>query len=134
LSLAQTWFAPTTRLPGKSLQGGPVDPVKKWKFLYYQVADILFVFSVFRAFVIILFFFVRCTIRCVTAQVEKYYGNYKKSIVQFQHSMKLYKNGMDDYTEKVTRMSIHAFYASKQARNSSYYPLTLYFKPDKKIL
>ena len=25
-----------------------VDPVKKWKFLYYQVTDILFVFSVFR--------------------------------------------------------------------------------------
>jgi len=39
----------------------PVDPVKK-KVLYYQVADILFVFSVFRAFVIILFFFVCCTI------------------------------------------------------------------------
>ena len=35
--------------------------------------------------------------------------------------------------EKVSRMSIHAFYASKQARNSSYYPLTLYFEPDTKI-
>ena len=23
----------------------PVDPVKKWNFLYYQVTDILFVFS-----------------------------------------------------------------------------------------
>jgi len=30
--------------------------------------------------------------------------------------MKLYKNGVDDYAEKVTRMSIHAFYASKQAQ------------------
>jgi len=38
--LAQTWFAPTTHLPGKSRQGrqgGSVDPVKKWKFLYYRV-------------------------------------------------------------------------------------------------
>ena len=36
------------------------------------------------------------------------------------------------FTEEVRRMSIHAFYAPKQARNSSYYPLTLYFEPDKK--
>jgi hypothetical protein len=40
----------------------PCNPCLKRKFLYYQVADILFVFSVFRAFVIILFFFVYCTI------------------------------------------------------------------------
>jgi hypothetical protein len=31
------------------------------------------------------------------------------------------------------RMPIPAFYTSKQARNSSYCPLTLYFEPDKKI-
>jgi len=48
----------------------PVYPVKKRKFLYPQVTDIPFVFSVFRVFVIILFFFVCCTIRRITAQVE----------------------------------------------------------------
>ena len=48
----------------------PCNPCLKRKFIYYQVTDILFVFSVFRAFVIILFFFVCCTIWRVTAQVE----------------------------------------------------------------
>jgi hypothetical protein len=39
----------------------------------------------------------------------------------------------DYYTEKVTRMSIHAFYASKQVKTHHHYPLTLYFEPDTKI-